>query len=129
MSQQTLDEFQREVATDGGLELPEDEPILLIQGITRITHTPEIVEGRTSSTGKTIAVEDKHGSKSYRLDTETILTGGTEFRDATKFELYTPDTFERRQRTNHQPGPCAGVNEVTEAENLPEPTHEVVDAE
>jgi len=61
------------------MKLPKNEKIKLIQGISSVFHTPHIVEGETSSTGKTIEVIPKyHENLTYRLDTERILTGGVE---------------------------------------------------
>ncbi|WP_157575371.1 hypothetical protein [Haloferax sp. Q22] len=109
------------------VELPKNEKILLIQGISGVFHTPEIVEGKTSSTGKTIKVEHKHKDKTYQLDTEQILTGGLEVRRATTFQLYTPEKYHRKQKSNKNPGPRSGVNKVKEKSELPEPTHEPVE--
>jgi len=68
---------------EAGDELPSNESVLLITGITRITHTPETIEGETSGTGKTIAVSKPHCEDStVRLDTEAILSGESEFRDS-----------------------------------------------
>lgn len=108
---------------EDGDDLPENETVQLITGITRVFHTPTMVEGETSSTGKTISVTDPHGDRTYRLDTEEILRGQTEFRDATYFEIYTPYRLKKRQRSNCQPGPRAGVNEIQRISELPAPTH------
>jgi len=105
---------------------PASETVRIIAGIQRVMHTPEILEGRTSSTGKTITVTVREGTsneKTYRLDTETILSGGTEFRDSRTFELYTPERFRKNQRANHAPGPVAGADEVSDTEDLPPATH------
>lgn len=111
------------------MKLPKNETVRLIKGISGVSHTPEVIEGETSSTGKTIAVEVDNGggsTKTYRLDTEKILSEGLEVRRATTFELYTPERFQRKQKSNYAPGPQVGVNEVSEANDLPEPTHEPV---
>lgn len=119
-----------EAVTDGGADpravgesdpLPEDETVRLITGIVGLMHTPEVVDGETSGTGKTIAVE--HRGDSVRLDTREILTGESNYRDSTYYELYTPERLERRQRANHAPGPQAGANNVQEQSEMPEPTH------
>lgn len=108
-------------------QLPKNEEILLIQGISGVFHTPHIVEGKTSSTGKTIEIEHRHKDKTSRLDTEKILNGGLEVRRATTFELYRPDEYQRKQKGNKQPGPRSGVNKVSEKPELPEPTHELIE--
>jgi hypothetical protein len=112
---------------DENVELPQNEKIKLIKGISGVFHTPEIVEGKTSSTGKTIKVEHPHKDKTYQLDTEQILTGGLEVRRATTFQLYTPEEYHRKQKSNKQPGPRSGVNETTPKSELPEPTHTPVE--
>lgn len=111
------------------LQLPKNEKIKLIKGTSGVFHTPQIIEGTTSSTGKTIEVEiqkDSTTTKTYRLDTEQILTNGLEVRRSTTFQLYTPDKYQRQQKSNKQPGPRAGTNSVTDRSKLPEPTHEPI---
>lgn len=103
--------------------LPQNERVMLIQGIVGVMHSPSIVEGETSSTGKTISVEDKHGDKTYRLDAETIFTGGGEYRKAASFQLYTPETYQNKQEANYGPGPQSGANEISDTNDLPDPTH------
>ncbi|WP_254841118.1 hypothetical protein [Natronomonas marina] len=105
-------------------ELPENETVLLVTSITRVMNSPEVIEGETSGTGKTIsAPKSKHSDGSVRLDTETILSGDSEYRDTRSYELYTPARLQKRQQTNHAPGPQAGANHVSEPSELPEPTH------
>lgn len=108
-------------------DLPKNETVLLITGVNGLMHTPEIVKGETSSTGKTISVEEDlgHRTKTHRLDTEKILEGRSEFRGGGYYELYTPESFRKTQRANHAPGPVAGADEITDSGDLPEPTHEV----
>lgn len=101
---------------------PEDETVLLITGITRLMHSPQTVEGTTSSTGKTISVEIQNGN-TFRLDASEIFAGNSEFRDAKYFEIYTPARLRKNQRANHAPGPQAGANEVSDVDDLPDPTH------
>lgn len=109
---------------------PENRPagktVRLISGIARVIHTPKIVEGKTSSTGKTITVTVPKGSnqeETYRLDTETIFAGDPEFRESRSFEIYTPERLRRKQRANHAPGPQAGADEVSDPDALPPATH------
>lgn len=102
-------------------DLPKNETILLISGVQRLMHSPRIVEGKTSSTGKTVAVTRRN--KTYRLDTEKLLNGYTEFRDGGYYELYTKSGFRSSQRGNLARGPVEGANEVTDPEELPEATH------
>lgn len=110
--------------------LPTNERVLLIQGISGVMHTPTIVEGETSSTGKTISVTDKHkDSKTYRLDAEKLFTGGLEIRRATTFELYTPERLQQKQHANYGPGPQSGANEISDTDDLPDPTHRPADGE
>jgi len=104
-------------------DLPKNETILLISGVQRLMHSPTIVEGKTSSTGKTVAVEDSTRDKTYRLDTKKLLNGDTEFRGGSYFELYTKEAFQSTQNANLARGPVAGANEVSNANDLPEPTH------
>lgn len=103
-------------------DLPKNETVLLITGVNGLMHSPRIVEGKTSSTGKTISVEKDlgHKTKTYRLDTETILSGRAEFRKGAYYELYTKDEFRSSQKANLARGPVAGANEVTDADDLPE---------
>lgn len=104
-------------------DLPKNETVKLVEGVQRVFHTPTIVEGTTSSTGKTILVE--RDGENYRLDTEDILSGNTVFRDGLKFKLYTPESMQKAQRANKNPGPVAGADRVMDEEDLPEPTHSV----
>lgn len=105
-------------------DLPSNEPVRVYTWITGVMSTPRIVEGETSSTGKTVEVADPvRDGKTYRLDTAEILAGGSEYRDSTGFALYTPGEYRATQHANHAPGPQAGANEVTPAEDLPNPTH------
>jgi hypothetical protein len=109
-------------------DLPKNETVLLITGVNRLMHSPRIVEGKTSSTGKTISVEKDlgHRSKTYRLDTETILNGRPEIRKGAYYELYTKEDFLSTQRGNLARGPVAGANEVTDADELPEQNEAVL---
>lgn len=116
-------------------DLPSDERVLVIRGISGVMHNPSIVEGRTSSTGKTITVpkaidpdRDDDGSLAdsegvYRLDASTIFSDGLEIRGATTFELYTPLNYRRKQSANHGPGPQAGANGVSDEPDIPSATH------
>lgn len=106
-------------------DLPKNETILLISGVQRLMHNPTIIEGETSSTGKTVAVEEEFSNKTYRLDTEKLLNGGTEFRDGGYYKLYTKEEMRSSQNANLAPGPVEGANEVSDADDLPEPTHSV----
>lgn len=109
------------------MDLPKDEQILLIKGISGVFHTPKIVEGRTSRSGKTISLELEDG-RSYRLDTEKILTGGLEVRRATTFELYRPEAFIQRKKANQDPANFRNMDaDDLKASNLPEPTHRNVE--
>lgn len=114
------------------MELPKNEKIRLIQGISGVFHTPYIVEGKTSSTGKTIKVEEKHGNRTYRLDTEKILTGGIEVRRATTFKLYTRKNLIRQKKANYDPANYRNTDTKKVMESMlegdfPEPTHQVVE--
>lgn len=104
------------------MDLPENETVKLITGVNGLMHSPTIVEGETSSTGKTIAVEHSSG-KTYRLDTETILSGNPEFRKGAYYKLYTREEMRSSQSANLARGPVVGANEVTGEDDLPEPTH------
>jgi hypothetical protein len=105
------------------MELPKNETVKLVTGVNGLMHSPTIVEGETSSTGKTIAVEHMSGA-TYRLDTEKILSGNPEFRKGAYYKLYTKEEFRSSQNANLAPGPVAGANEVTDADELPDPTHQ-----
>jgi hypothetical protein len=103
------------------------DTIRLETHILGVMNSPEIVEGKVSSTGKTIRATHPHNDeKAFRFDTATILAGEGEYRDSRTFSLYTYDTFQRTQRANLAPGPQAGANRVSDPEDLPNPTHEVV---
>lgn len=120
------------LATDGGQvetiptvdpnDPPANETVRLITGVNGLMHSPRIVEGETSSSGKTIAFEDRSG-RSYRLDSSTIFNGDCEFRDGGYYEIYTPERYRSRQRSNRAPGPQAGANGVSDADELPPATH------
>lgn len=108
--------------------LPKNETVLLTRGVQRLMHSPKIVRGKTSSTGKTIKVERDlgHKMKTYRLDTEKILDGTPEFRRGSYYELYTKEDFRSTQNGNLAPGPQAGTNGVTDADELPEQNEAVL---
>ena len=122
----TIDEERGSTETDSEAvdldALPTNETVLLIRGISGVMHSPEIVTATTSGTGKTMSLKDELG-RHVRLDAEEIFTGGLESRKATTYELYTPGRFRARQRANHAPGPQAGANCVSDADELPRPTH------
>ena len=108
-----------------------NQKIKLIQGISGVFHTPYIVEGEISSTGKTIEVDKKHGSQTYRLDTEKILTGGVEVRRATTFQLYTRKSFLSQKKANYDPANYRNTDTDKVAEEMArgefvKPTHQVV---
>jgi len=110
------------------------QKIRLIQGISGVFHTPYIIEGVISSTGKTIEVEEKHGSRTYRLDTETILTGGVEVRRATTFKLYTRRKYLSQKRANYDPANFRNTNTDKVAQamvkgDFVKPTHQVIQKE
>ena len=114
------------------MELPKNEKIKLIQGISGVFHTPYIVEGETSSTGKTIKVTEKHGDRTYRLDTKRILTGGVEVRRATTFKLYTRKKLLAQKKANYDPANYRNTDTEKVAEGMvrgdfPTPTHQVVE--
>lgn len=103
-----------------------DRTVRIMHNITRLSSTPQIIDGKLSSTGKTILVEIARGSnqtKSYRLNAGKILNGETIYRDSRHFELYTPERFRSDQSSNLNPGPVRGANEVSDTEDLPEATH------
>ena len=109
-----------------------NEKIKLIQGISGVFHTPYIIEGVISSTGKTIEVEEKHGRRTYRLDTETILTGGVEVRRATTFKLYTRKNYLSQKRANYDPANFRNTDTHKVAESMAKgdfvkPTHQIIE--
>jgi len=105
--------------------MSDDRTVRIQYNIVRLSSAPQIVDGKLSSTGKTILVEIPNGSdtKAYRLNADEILSGETIYRDSQFFELYTPARFRSEQKSNHNPGPVRGADEVTGTEDLPEPTH------
>lgn len=107
-------------------DLPKNETVLLIAGVNGLMHSPRIVEGETSSTGKTISVTEERRNTSYRLDTEKILNGRGEYRKGGYYKLYTKDEFRSSQNANLARGPVAGANEVTDADELPDQNPEVL---
>lgn len=102
---------------------PANERVLLQTHIVRVMDSPTTVEGETSSTGKTILVEKPYTDGQRRLDAETIFRGDAEYRGSRAYELYTPENFRRVQKSNLAPGPQAGANRVSDAEDLPAPSH------
>lgn len=112
---------------------PEDEDdrtVRIMHNITRLSSSPQIVDGKLSGTGKTILVELPNGTnntKSYRLDAEAILSGDTVYRKSRHFRLYTPERFRNAQSKNLNPGPVRGANEVSDEDDLPDATHELDD--
>jgi len=116
---ETADEPEMIGADD---ELPSNETVQILTGITGVFHTPSVVEGKTSGTGTTISVETETGG-SVRLDARDIFDGESEYRDSRYYELYTPGRLRTRQRSNKQPGPRAGTDTVTDADDLPAPSH------
>jgi hypothetical protein len=105
-------------------DLPKNETVRLTTGVRRLMHNPRIIEGETSSTGKTIKVETEHRG-TYRLDTEKILSGQRVTRKGAYFELFTKKDFRSTQRGNLARGPVCGANEVTDGVDLPEQTHPI----
>lgn len=89
--------------------------------MVRLDSKVEIIEGEMSSTRKTISVD--YDGESYRLDTETILSGDSEIRDSQLFELYSPVKFRQAQKVNKSPENMRGGDEVTPRSELPPPTH------
>lgn len=120
-TEDTTEEANAEKIRDAD-ELPSNETVRIITGITRIIHTPRVLEGETSGSGKTISVSSDTVDK-VRLDAREIFNGETEFRNSRYFELYTPGEYRHRQRMNKQPGPRSGTDKVSEIDELPEPTH------
>lgn len=105
------------------------ETVLLTASITRVLNRPTVLEGEVSGTGKTIAVEKPHSDSTCRLDTVRIMAGECEVRDSWGFKLYTREGFQSTQRANYGPGPQAGTEGASDADDLPEPTHEPVTVE
>ncbi len=105
-----------------------NETVRLTCAITRVLNAPDILTGEVSGSGKTIAVEHPNREgKMYRLDTATIMAGESEFRDSRSFSLYTRKDFQNTQSANYGPGAQAGANGVSDAADLPEPTHTPVE--
>ena len=109
-----------------------NQKIRLIQGISGVFHTPYIVEGEISSTGKTIEVEKKHGSQTYRLDTKKILTGKVVVRKATTYKLYTRKNYLSQKKANYDPANYRNTDTDQVAEEMAkgefvQPTHQVVE--
>lgn len=108
---------------------PGDTVLLTEKPAGGLMCAPNRVEGRLSGSGKTIIVEaDEDGHRPRRqLDAATIFEGGMESRRSTWYTLYSVEGFQQRQRSNRAPGPQAGANKVSDAEDLPAPTHAEVD--
>lgn len=121
----------RAVADGGQTETPSreyrpGETVRLIENpAVGLNTSPNIIEGEVSSSGKSVMIPEDEGlgNKRRRLDAETIFSGESEYRDSTGWELYTPGRLRSKQRSNYAPGPQAGSNGVSEAEDLPMPTH------
>lgn len=101
---------------------PANERVLLVTGIAGKLHTPTIVEGETSGSGATIAVEDTLDRK-RRLDASEIFAGEYEYRGSTYYALYAVERLQKHDRANRQPGPRAGTDDVRDGDGLPDPTH------
>jgi hypothetical protein len=99
------------------------DSVRVMATVKRVLSKPQILEGEVSGTGKTIKVPEDGAHGGVRLDTEAILTGEREFRDSSCYQLYTPERFQDLQRSNKNPGPCAGTDGVTDAGELPDATH------
>jgi hypothetical protein len=118
--------------TDGGQDADGFDPsehanetVRLVVCLPGKMSPPAIIEGETSGSGKTIAVDGDQDALAgdVRLDTEAILSGESEVRSPVLYELYQPADFQQLQRSNYAPGPQVGVNELTDGADLPEPTH------
>ena len=79
------------------------QKILLIQGISRVMHTPYIIEGEFSSTGKTIKVTTKNGNQTCKLKTKEFLKRQFSSRNATTFQPYTKEQYKSSMRANYDP--------------------------
>ena len=91
--------------------------------VKAVTSGVEVIDGKVSSTGKTIDAKDPVTGEPVRLDTQKIMSGEYEFRNSMVYELYSPDNFLSAEEINYAPGPQVGVNEYTQANELPEATH------
>lgn len=101
---------------------PANEPVRLMVHVTGVMSTPEIFEGETSGSGKTIFASIETYEKDVRLDAETIFRGHGEYRDGLCIQLYTRAGFQTVERANHGPGAQAGTI-LSDIIDLPEPTH------
>lgn len=100
-----------------------NDTVRLMTHIVGVTSTPEIITAEVSGSGKTMSAELETYGKTYRLDTAKIMAGESEYRDSSAIQLYTPERFQNIQHANHAPGPQTGCNEVSDTDELPEPTH------
>jgi hypothetical protein len=96
------------------------ETIRLIADITSLIRSPSIVDGEISSTGKTISAE--HLNSSYRLDADTILSGGYEHRSSWTFELYTKQKYIQKYDSARQAKHQSASSQKS-VDSIPEPTH------
>lgn len=101
-----------------------NDEILIQTTIVGVMNQPKIVKGEVSSTGKTISVESPNG-KNRRLPTSKIMKGDAHYpSDGSRgYELYRKERFQQKQESNLAPGPRAGVNEISDSDDLPDPTH------
>jgi hypothetical protein len=101
-----------------------NDTVLIQTAIVGLMNTPKILEGEVSSTGKTISVESET-VKSRRLPTAKIMIGETHYpSNGTRgFELYQKERYQNKQEANLAPGPRCGTNEVSDDDDLPDPTH------
>jgi hypothetical protein len=115
--------------TDDGIDVKQfaGETVKIQTEIIGTNGVASVVDGEVSGTGKTISVETPTG-KTRRLPTETIMSGEAHYPSSStrSFELYQKERFQRSQEANWGPGPQRGANEVSDDDDLPEPTHSPV---
>lgn len=99
-----------------------NETVRLTKGICRVLHTPTIVDGKVSSTGKSIYISDE-GHRLQGDDLERLLDGRIVIRGSFKYQLYTPDRHRSEQQMNKTEPQQRGNDVVHAVEELPEATH------
>lgn len=104
------------------------ERVRLIAMVAGSMSVPNIVDGRASSSGKTVIVDESESDafkKGFRLDREKLETGDSVKSSGSpwQFMVYTPRRYQSSQGANLAPGPQQGANHVSSIEELPTPTH------
>lgn len=98
-----------------------NEKVRLTKGLKRVVHQPKLVEGKVSSTGKSIKV-GKHrlqGDDLERLLNDRFVIRGNHY-----YTLYTPEKHRKQQKHNRTEPQQRGGDFVRDTDELPPATHQ-----